>query len=422
MATRWAVATGNWSNTATWNGGTLPTSADDVHANTFTVTVDQNITVLSLRTTSATGVTAGGGFALGNGFTITCTGAGLVPGSSTCVTLSGTNSGTVSATCTASSTNTGITALATSSSGTLTVLGEVRGSSLNNGGNGVNMSNGSVTVTGNVFAGAGNNAHGIGMSGGTLAIVGNITGGFTTGQPTFGVLSVGGTSITITGNVTTVGTSGNYGVQTTNAATSIYVTGNLTPGTTGSGMSCISNTGNSTTKVISVIGTVSASIGPSGIGSHGVYDTNNAGGWTIVGGSLIDSAQGDCAVSARRFRCIPTLNTIRQHANNTGYPSGGSVVYGSLDYIPNNVPVPADVRSGVVYGNSSFTGTCAVPAAGSVALGVPVDNTTGTAVLTPAAVWDTLTSTMLTSGSIGERLSNCATVQTTGDQIAAANP
>jgi hypothetical protein len=48
MALRYAVATGNWSNTATWNGGTLPGVGDDVHANGFTVTIDQDINVNSI--------------------------------------------------------------------------------------------------------------------------------------------------------------------------------------------------------------------------------------------------------------------------------------------------------------------------------------------------------------------------------------
>ena len=50
-------------------------------------------------------------------------------------------------------------------------------------------------------------------------------------------------------------------------------------------------------------------------------------------------------------------------------------------------PSISNVRSGTIYGpNSELTGTCAVPAAGSVALGVPVDATTGTAVLTESAI------------------------------------
>ena len=50
-------------------------------------------------------------------------------------------------------------------------------------------------------------------------------------------------------------------------------------------------------------------------------------------------------------------------------------------------PAATNVRSGTIYGPSNeLTGTCAVPAAGSVAFGVPVDNTTGTAVLTADSV------------------------------------
>lgn len=62
MAERWAVATGSWSNTATWNGGTLPGSDDDVYSNNFTVTVDQNVTVQSLNNGPGTTPVAGGTF------------------------------------------------------------------------------------------------------------------------------------------------------------------------------------------------------------------------------------------------------------------------------------------------------------------------------------------------------------------------
>jgi hypothetical protein len=120
-------------------------------------------------------------------------------------------------------------------------------------------------------------------------------------------------------------------------------------------------------------------------------------------------------------------------------------------------PSPANVRTGVSYGGGSLIGTAAIPAAGSVAFGVPVDATTGTAVLTAAnvqtaltsqgltttraanldnldvavssagdpsatasAVWDTATSSLATSGSIGERLKNTSTVATTGEQLTTA--
>lgn len=49
MAIRHAVAAGNWSNTATWNGGTLPGAGDYVYCNGFIVNIDQDITVAALR-------------------------------------------------------------------------------------------------------------------------------------------------------------------------------------------------------------------------------------------------------------------------------------------------------------------------------------------------------------------------------------
>jgi hypothetical protein len=82
------------------------------------------------------------------------------------------------------------------------------------------------------------------------------------------------------------------------------------------------------------------------------------------------------------------------------------------------MPAASNVRSGVSYASGALTGTCAVPAAGSVALGVPVDNTAGTAVLTPAAVWSHATRT-ITGGLVdtATTLTNAPTVPTTS-QIA----
>jgi hypothetical protein len=54
MATRFAVATGNFSNGATWDNGAVPTSADDVYANNFTVTIDGTYTVQTIRNTLPT--------------------------------------------------------------------------------------------------------------------------------------------------------------------------------------------------------------------------------------------------------------------------------------------------------------------------------------------------------------------------------
>lgn len=55
MAVRWAIASGNWSNTATWNDGAIlgiPTGSDDVFSNTFTVNINQSFEVLTLNSTA----------------------------------------------------------------------------------------------------------------------------------------------------------------------------------------------------------------------------------------------------------------------------------------------------------------------------------------------------------------------------------
>ncbi len=54
MAVRWAISSGNFSSTATWNDGAtlgIPTTGDDVWSNGFTVAMDINATVNSLNNT-----------------------------------------------------------------------------------------------------------------------------------------------------------------------------------------------------------------------------------------------------------------------------------------------------------------------------------------------------------------------------------
>jgi hypothetical protein len=72
-----------------------------------------------------------------------------------------------------------------------------------------------------------------------------------------------------------------------------------------------------------------------------------------------------------------------------------------VDATQGEMPAASDVRFGTVYASGALTGSCYVPAAASVAFGVPVDATTGTAALTPASVWDHLLSAITASDTIG---------------------
>jgi hypothetical protein len=105
---------------------------------------------------------------------------------------------------------------------------------------------------------------------------------------------------------------------------------------------------------------------------------------------------------------MPTTATVR-------FAKNGSTTYSDFFTADNSLgqAAVADVRSGTVYASGLLTGTCAVPAASSVASGVPVGSTTGTAVLTAAAIRAELAVELT-------RLAQCSTVATTGDQIAAA--
>jgi hypothetical protein len=102
-----------------------------------------------------------------------------------------------------------------------------------------------------------------------------------------------------------------------------------------------------------------------------------------VSGSLIGSANGTAAVYSIKFLIDPTPTTATVR-----FAKNGSTTYSDFFTADNSLgqAVPSDVRSGTVYASGNLTGTCEVPSAGSVAFGVPVDATTGTAVLTAAAI------------------------------------
>ena len=92
----YGAANGSWSSPSTWLSNTLPTADSEVYTVGKTIVIDTDVTALSLRT--GPGVFGGGGFeARVAGKTVTLLGAGVVAGTSTCITsyLGGTDDITV---------------------------------------------------------------------------------------------------------------------------------------------------------------------------------------------------------------------------------------------------------------------------------------------------------------------------------------
>jgi hypothetical protein len=137
------------------------------------------------------------------------------------------------------------------------------------------------------------------------------------------------------------------------------------------------------------------------------------------------------------------------------FAKNGSTTYSDFFTADNSLGQAAitDVRFGTVYASGALTGVAYIPSASSVAFGVPVDNTTGTATLTAAdvraalgmasanldaqladlptasenadAVWDEATSGHTTAGTYGGRIVRAINsnneLQLTGSHHAAAD-
>jgi len=366
MATYYARKAGDinavdvWAATPTGAASNLfPTftNADVLMANSFTITVNVNTTVAELRNDTTGGATAGGTFSLANGVTLTANPFG----------------GAASTNC---------VAFSLPSPNTASIVGNCLGGALSSA-VAVNItSTGTLNVTGNCSGGSGAGASAVSLSSGILNVTGNATGGSATS--TAGINVTGSGVLNLTGNST--GGSG----------------------TTAFGVNNVS------TGAVTIIGTIFASEFSAGVGG------TNRNQVTLLTGPFISSASfGVSAVANLAWRWAASLN----NQTYIRVPTNDLLAARNLVTPDNatNFPAASNVRLGTTYGiGGAVTGTCAVPPAASVGIGVPVGNTTGAAILTAADIWNTLTNTMNTVGSVGERLKNCSTVATSGSQLAAA--
>jgi hypothetical protein len=419
MALRYAVATGNWSSTATWDGGTLPTASDDVFANNFTVTIDGTFTVLSIRNTlnaAAPTILAGGQFRYANGGNLTCTatqaiyvGVASVPTLE--MTLASPNTATFNGSVLTITSTTNFIAIRHSGTGTLNCNG--------------NYNLDGATVVKNII---------LVNSTGTLNIVGNVSSTITgVGAPVSTLLITAAAIINITGNVTSstntnilsctiVANSGTLNITgntTSNVTPAVYLSGpvnytqigNVNASTT---QPAIFNAANAAT--ISITGIITASTGaPAIYSSFNLTSNYSSGTFVKVSGNVVNSTN-NLAIVAPRITIDTNTSTwlyqISTGGNRTLYAAG--VALGN--------PAITNVRLGTTYGASGeLTGELAMPIPATVLLGVLTDNTAGTLLMTPADFWNYLISSGFTPNSIGDRLQNAATVATTGGQIASYN-
>jgi hypothetical protein len=314
----------------------------------------------------------------------------------------------------------GSNALALSSSnGNTVVNGNVIGT-----GNGIGISQtaGNVTVTGNVVGGTNSSVHGINLTGAAsqFTINGNVTGG--SGTTAHGI-NFGGTLGTVNGNVTGGGGSEAHGVATSTGG--VNVTGNVI-GNIGNGL----RIGASST----VVGNVFAGGSTPGI-TNGL--SNNSLTVTVTGDVYASTTQNGIVLTGTGTQVVNLTgnmyNTLGRMAiwcpnifiSNTATTlwrmdtGGGNYKFlYSADSTP-NLPAQTDVRFGTTFGPAlSLTGTMVTVSAANTRKDVPTDNTVGTGELTSA---DIISGINASSDPLAVRLKNTLTDVTAGNIISQYN-
>lgn len=341
MANVFATKNGNWNDPTVWNTGALPATTDDVYANGYTIAINQNITVLSIRTTVASGIVAPagvGGFTVGQLVTIV---GDVISGFSICLTqlvscsinIVGNVYGGTGIFCRGIHWQLG---------GTLNITGNVYGGSVNTSPGINNQSAGIINVTGNVYGGSSVGCEGIyNQSGGIVTVTGNCFG-----------TSIYGITNNSTGVVNIIGIAyagNNYAVYNIGAGTV-----NVTAAIAGTGTAA------------SVPAVYNASI----LGKAIVKNiTFGSAGQVPIGGFVKFSNSTDTTISV-----VQDNNSV--------------VILQNYNNLTNVIPAITNVRSGVSYNSGNSVGTLIVPNVSDVRKGISVDNTVGTADLTAADIWN----------------------------------
>jgi hypothetical protein len=396
---------------------------------------------------------AGGTFNLNSGVNVTCTNTGyglFGNGIANLISYLGTGTSTINGNVQITSLNNGVAGILHSTTGTLNVNGNINGYSSSTGSSNPAIrvtSTGVLNFTGNILTGVTGGIVGcLHIQGAaTVNMIGNI---FCTGSnPTFSVwIAAANTIFNLTGNIyTAVGANGGWTYITLNVPVicTINITGNIYgEGAASTGLSHLPLSCN-TSATITLTGHIYSSNSGNAIGAPvylsgasyfnqigivlgnrtvpGFYSTS-AAAINILTGPFISADTGIQPFYVARIHYRRTMGSYFEYRDSS---TGGALppiasAPATRLVSPDTVvaaPIPANVRQGRVYALGSQVGTMIVPSPANVVKNVPVDNTVGTGVLDPSALWNVPLSAINTTGSIGQRVKNASTVESTGAQI-----
>ena len=398
MPNRWPINSGSWSNSAIWSGSLIPTASDDVYLNNQVVTLDQNITVASIRNVNITGVTAGGRINILGDYNITATGNGITGNTDTTNgMIQYFNTGSITIQSQFPSVR---YSLGNISTGTINIIGNITGSGIIGVWTVGNLSGGVINVIGTLAGGISGGGVAISnLSNGTI----NLTGNITPGVAGFGINNTAVGTVNVTGNVTGGTSTTSHGIN--NASIGIVnVTGTVIAGsTTGTGIS------STTAGIINVIGQLQATTASNAVSSTSTTATN------IFSGPFINSGSRNAiyCYNVQLYDDVTTRYTIGISG------SSNTISLLSPDQVV-GVPSGSDVRFGTIYGpGNELTGSMRVPHPNSVSIGVAVDTTSGSAIVKPEDLWNYALTSLTSSNSIGQRLANTSTSQSMAAVVSA---
>jgi hypothetical protein len=363
-----------WNSAANGSGSWLTWAslgaADVLVANGKTsIAINVNVTCGTI-TTAATGGTAGGGFMLSDGVTVT---AGLVTGTTNVITFSANSP-----------------AVANVVGNHSAVGSQFRRCILHSG-------SGTLNVIGNVTGGQANEIIGIEVSGaGILNVTGLISSLDAAGDPGGSAIRISGSAtLNVTGNVS-AGSSITSAIHRSGTG-SIFVTGNVIGGSGGANAAGILST---TTALIKVIGTLTGGT---------LAPAVNSTGAVVVCGNQVSASNGRLAVYSPIVLIDGIVELQHTYRRDVSGAAGTARTLYTGGTNLGQPPVNKVVAPTVFGASGEYTGTAQMPSPTVVAIGVPVDNTVGSyspsggldATATANAVWNAVRSGHTTAGSYG---------------------